>query len=98
MRGRTLGLCLTAVLLAAACGSSAPSSGREPSPSLHISGNRFIDLTGHPVRMRGVNWTGPAYACTHGGGVGEPLTRSAMHALLAWHINVVRIGVAEDCW
>jgi endoglucanase len=90
--------CLAALLLATGCASSSLGSNGDPSPSLHVSRHRLVVRSGRGISLRGVNWTGPAFDCTHGGGVGEPLARRAVQALLAWHINVVRVGVAEDCW
>src|SRR3954453_629953 len=43
---------------------------------LHASGNRILDGSGQPVRLRGVNYSGSEYACIQGWGSSTgPATR-----------------------
>src|SRR5579863_5908290 len=66
---------------------------------LKISGNQFVDNSGNPVTLHGVFYTAFEWSCDHGGLlVSEPITTSAIQGLLSWHINMVRLGVSEDCW
>lgn len=66
---------------------------------LHIQGNQFVDDNGKPVVLRGVNYAGLAWPCSHDEGLSlAPLTPAAIAALVNWHINVARIGIPEDCW
>lgn len=66
---------------------------------LRVSGNRLVDDSGNPVMLRGVFYASFHWACDHEGGIpSQPIEQSSAQELLDWHINFVRIGVAEDCW
>jgi hypothetical protein len=70
---------------------------------LHVRGNQIIDGNGNVVRLHGANMSGTEFVCAQGwsndpfGGQPEDSaqTFAAMHA---WHINVVRVPLNEDCW
>ncbi len=70
---------------------------------LRVSGNQLVDSNGALVRLHGANMAGTEFVCAQGwssdpfGGQPEDnaQTFAAMHA---WHINVVRIPLNEDCW
>ncbi len=64
-----------------------------------IKGNRFVTGSGQPITLRGVNYAGLDFSCSHDQGLSfAPLSASAVQALVSWHVNVARIGIPEDCW
>ena len=64
-----------------------------------VSGNQLVTLKGTPVRLVGVNRSGTEYSCVRGWGVFDgPSDTASVRAMRAWHINVVRLGLNEDCW
>ncbi len=67
--------------------------------SIRVSGNRLVDGTGAPVRLRGVNRSGAEYACIQGWGIFDgPHDLASVRAIAAWHAHAVRIPLNEDCW
>lgn len=67
--------------------------------ALHVAANRLVDAHASPVRLLGVNRSGPEYACIHGLGIfAGPTDRRAIAAMAAWRINAVRIPLNEQCW
>jgi hypothetical protein len=83
------------ILTAGAVGSPAA----VPSTGLHVVGNRLLDAKGRPVLLRGVNRSGTEYACIQGWGIFDgPSNAQSVRAMSAWHANVVRIPLNEDCW
>jgi endoglucanase len=85
-----LALCALAVPSAGAAGQSAR--------GLHVSGNRLLDGS-RVVHLHGVNRSGTEYACIQGWGIFDgPSTAASVRAMAAWHVNVVRIPLNEDCW
>jgi len=66
---------------------------------LHVAGKRLLDARGRLVHFRGVNRSGPEYACIQGWGIFDgPSSASSVRAIAAWHVNAVRIPLNEDCW
>ena len=64
-----------------------------------IKGNQFVTDSGQSIVLRGVNYAGLDFPCSHDQGLSfAPLTASAVEALVSWHVNVARIGIPEDCW
>jgi hypothetical protein len=48
--------------------------------------------------MHGVNFSGTEYACVQGWGIFDgPSDDTMINALSSWHINVVHMGLNEDC-
>jgi endoglucanase len=83
----------------------------ERAPGVAVQDNYFVTTTagvlgvkrvaaGEEVVLRGVNITGTEYECLVGDYVYDtiPLNRALINAMLAWHANVVRIPLNEDCW
>jgi len=65
---------------------------------LHVSGNRLLDASENVVRFHGVNYSGPEYACIQGWGIFDGPSDDAMVlALMTWNVNVVHLGLNEDC-
>jgi Cellulase (glycosyl hydrolase family 5) len=96
-------------LLVAACasslvaGASARAQGRtdaaRPAVGLHVSGNRLLNGKGQVVRFHGINRAGTEYTCIQGGGIFDgPNDAKSIRAMVAWHVNAVRIPLNEDCW
>jgi len=80
-------------------------------PGIAVQDNYFVTTTagtlgvksvaaGEQVVLRGVNITGTEYECLVGDHVYDttPLNQALINAMLAWHANVVRIPLNEDCW
>ncbi|HVA32890.1 MAG TPA: cellulase family glycosylhydrolase [Candidatus Baltobacteraceae bacterium] len=66
---------------------------------LRVSGNRLVDDAGKTVRLQGVNRSGTEYACVQGWGIFDgPSDGSSIQAIAAWHANIVRVLLNEDCW
>ena len=68
--------------------------------SLSVHGNHLVNQNGDTVRLTGVNRSGAEYACAEGWGIwdGPTDTDAAIQAMIAWHVNAVRIPLNEDCW
>jgi hypothetical protein len=67
--------------------------------SLRVSGNRLINGAGQTFKMKGVNYSGPEYACIQGWGIFDgPSDPASVVAMTSWHINTVRVPLNEDCW
>jgi len=69
---------------------------------LHVSGNRVLDGNNLPLVLHGVNHSGTDYACAQGWGLfdgfnGDTDTQSIAN-IVAWHANVIRVGLNEACW
>ena len=66
---------------------------------LRVSGNELVDGSNNVVHLRGVNRSGTEYACVQGWGIFDGLSNAAsIEAMTAWHVNVVRVLLNEDCW
>jgi endoglucanase len=66
---------------------------------LRVSGNMIVNGANQPVRLLGVNRSGGEYMCIQDRGIWDgPVDSASVHAMLAWHINVVRVPLNEDCW
>ena len=80
----------------------APPPPPPPSPTtaagLHVAGNQLLDASGTLVHLHGVNYSGTEYACIQGWGIFDgPTDDASVSALKAWHVNVVHMGLNEDC-
>jgi endoglucanase len=60
----------------------------------HISS--FVNGSGQPIRLLGVNHTSSEYACVDGFGYNDGHMDAA--AVASWNANAVRIPLNEDCW
>lgn len=93
-----LALATGVALAAAGCGSS---SSRHPDPpaGLHVSGSRIVAGSGRPIVLHGVNRSGTEYSCIHNVGIFDgPSNNASVAAIAAWHVNIVRVPLNEDCW
>jgi hypothetical protein len=65
---------------------------------LHVSGNQLLDGNNNVVHLHGVNYSGTVYACIQGWGIFDgPSDAASVQALASWHVNVVHLGLNEDC-
>jgi endoglucanase len=63
-----------------------------------VVGNHLLDANNNVLHLHGVNYSGTEYACIQGWGVFDGPSDDAMiNALASWHINVVHMGLNEDC-
>jgi len=85
---------------AAICLASLPLSVNASAPlAIRIVGNHFIDGSGQPVRLLGVNRSGTEYECADGRAIFDgPADAAAIAVMASWHINAVRVPLNEDCW
>ena len=61
-------------------------------------GNQLLDGNNNVVHLRGVNYSGTEFACIQGWGIFDGPSDDAMiNALASWHVNVVHMGLNEDC-
>jgi endoglucanase len=73
---------------------------------LHVQGVHIVDGHGRPLRLLGVNRSGSEFKCIQlgtatslGWGIFDgPLNAASARSIAAWHVNVVRIPLNEDCW
>jgi len=63
-----------------------------------VVGNQLLDGNNDVVHLHGVNYSGTEFACIQGWGFFDgPSDNAMVQALTTWHINVVHIGLNEDC-
>ena len=95
---------VSGALLAIACAAVAPlrpplAIASAAPPAIHVAGNRLVDAYGTTVQLLGVNRSGTEYACIQGWGIFDgPNDAASVQAMVAWHINAVRVPLNEDCW
>lgn len=66
---------------------------------LHVVGNQLLNAAGQAVVLRGVDRSGTEYACVQDWGIfSGPTDAASVKAIAAWHVNVVRVPLNEDCW
>ena len=74
-------------------------AGASTPPALHVAGRYLVAGNGNHVILRGVNRSGPEYACIQGFGIFDgPSNAASVRAIASWHVNFVRILLNEDCW
>jgi Cellulase (glycosyl hydrolase family 5) len=70
-----------------------------PEPlSIAVSGNNLVNGGGKVVTLHGVNLNGTQWSCLWGRAFESPTDEASIDAMVAWHINAVRIPLNEDCW
>jgi endoglucanase len=70
-----------------------------PPLSIGVEGNQLVDGAGTSVTLHGVDISGPEYCCVYGcGPFSGPTDAASVEAMVAWHINAVRVPLNEDCW
>ncbi|MFF3270295.1 glycoside hydrolase family 5 protein [Streptomyces chrestomyceticus] len=79
--------------------SPAPVASRAAPPQLRVEGNRFVDRTGTPRRLLGVNRSGAEFSCVQGRGIFDgPVDDASVAAIAGWGANTVRVPLNEECW
>ena len=70
-----------------------------PLDGLRVSGYEVLDANGNVINLHGVNRSGTEYECIQNAGIFDgPSDAASVAAMAAWHINIVRIPLNEDCW
>jgi hypothetical protein len=69
-------------------------------PTLWVQNHRLVNGAGRAVQLRGINRAVFESACTQPFGeiADGPTDQASINAMLAWHINAVRVTINEDCW
>jgi len=63
-----------------------------------VVGNQLLDGNNNVLHLHGVNYSGTEYACVQGWGIFDgPSDDTMINALASWHIDVVHMGLNEDC-
>jgi hypothetical protein len=78
---------------------AAPAAYAATIPVLSVDSSGHVTNNGTVWQLRGVDKSGSEYACVQNFGImtGDS-TQSGIDAMLAWHINAVRLPLNEDCW
>jgi len=92
---KSLGLSIALVFLAALV--LAP--GAAAKPWIGVEGKHLVDARGEPVRLIGVNRSGPEFRCQQQASIFDgPTSWRSIEKMKSWHINVVRVPLNETCW
>jgi hypothetical protein len=86
---------------AGAAGAGGTSGGDLAKKALSVHGNQLVDGAGKPVRLLGINRAGTEYMCATAmvkSVFDGPTDDPNIDAMLAWHINTVRLPLNESCW
>jgi endoglucanase len=68
-------------------------------PSLTVRGNHFVNGAGRTIQLRGVDRSSFVSYCSDGYGFAQgPVTQAGVNAIHAWHVNMIRLQLNEDCW
>jgi endoglucanase len=88
------------MVAAGSVGSAPAAASSSPAPEPVVVGNQIQDArTGQVFVPHGVNYPGFEYACEEGWGYSQGTeTQANADAMVAWHINTVRIPLNENCW
>jgi hypothetical protein len=99
MKARWLGLMGFAVAAVVMVGrmpavwaAPAADAGRTPR-ALKVFGTQILDNQNQPVRLRGVNVASLEWTST-----GEHILKSVNTAIQDWHVNILRLPLAQDRW
>src|SRR5438309_325049 len=66
---------------------------------LHVVGGAIQNDSGQTITLHGVNRAGTEYMCVQSGNIFDgPSDAASIQAIAAWHTNVVRVPLNEDCW
>jgi endoglucanase len=108
---RNYGVLTYAVLLGAAVFAVGGQPPSPAAPGITVQGNQLLTTNagtlgvktvaaGVPVVLRGVNFSGPEYACLEENSFWDNPqgNQATINAMLSWHANVVRLPLNEDCW
>jgi hypothetical protein len=70
------------------------------SPTLFVQNHRLVNGAGVAVQLHGVNRAIFESRCTYDstGFADGPTDQTSVSAILAWHVDVVRVTLNEDCW
>jgi endoglucanase len=67
--------------------------------AIGVVGNQLLNGSNAPVRLLGVNRSGPEFACIQNNGIFDgPSDAASIQQILNWKANAIRIPLNEDCW
>jgi endoglucanase len=66
--------------------------------SISVRGNQLVNGSGQVVTLHGVDISGTEWQCLYGQAFYGPSNEASIAAMVAWHVNAVRIPLNEDCW
>ena len=66
--------------------------------SIAVRGNHLVTGSGETVTLHGVGVSTTTWSCLSGHAFEFPTNNASIEAMVAWHINEVRIPLNEDCW
>jgi hypothetical protein len=67
--------------------------------AVHIKGGKFVNSTGTPVQLLGVDAVGTQQTCIGTNPVvGATFDATEAAAISTWHADAVRVPLNEDCW
>jgi endoglucanase len=69
-----------------------------PAFSIAVQGNHLVNGAGKTITLHGVNISGTEWECLYGKAFAGPSDAASIAAMVAWHVNAVRIPLNEDCW
>jgi hypothetical protein len=79
--------------------SDAGADAGETKNTIAVSGNTLVDENGKPLRLLGVDFDGAEYMCIQDRGIFDgPSDDALADAIAGWRVNVVRMGLNEQCW
>ena len=88
-----------AIVASVALGAVAAPAGSTSQRGLHVANGHLVDGRGRRVILRGVDRSGPEYACIQGWGIFDgPSSAASVRAIASWDVNFVRVPLNEDCW
>jgi hypothetical protein len=98
IRSRRLQMLGALSLVLASC-AFATSGAAASGLSIRVLANHLVNQNGAVVRLLGVDRSGTEYACVQTNQVfSGPSDAASVRAMVAWHINAVRVPLNEDCW
>ncbi len=71
---------------------------RPPHLTIAVRHHHLVNAGGRTVSLHGVNISGTQWQCLYGQAFDSPSDDASIDAMVAWHINVARIPLNEDCW
>jgi hypothetical protein len=70
-----------------------------PVDGVRVVGSKLVTGDERSVQLGGVNRSGTEYSCLGGKNVFDgPTGVDAVAAMMAWHVEMVRLPLNEDCW
>jgi endoglucanase len=99
LRTLLLGMTLLAAT-ASALAATTPGGPGSSNPTIKIADGQFVDGSGAPLQLRGVNVSNLEFAAIQGWGAADPWGGGApsFSALKSWKLNAIRVPLNEASW